>query len=169
MLFHGDGLLPQAERYASGKYRRLSRAIRVPDMDYGDALELAAFMGVVGHEAASYVFQWNKRTANDVLRLVDWDEAREYISANLASVEEGDGLSLLRAMREGGWKRRADRLPELIRQDLRAGWDRGISSYEQAKVWPLTRDQIQRLRTPRRTKADERRAAEFASIGLVFV
>src|SRR3954447_21299223 len=74
--FHCDALLPQAERYASLKFRRCARVF---EGDASDAVELAAFLAVVPFHWARWIFHWPRwyRLPNEI-----WAPP-EFVQANL--------------------------------------------------------------------------------------
>jgi hypothetical protein len=159
MIFHSDALLPTAERYASPKFRRVARTFNAYDLDYGDALELVAFLGVLPVYFSRHVFHWKGTGIANANLLLGHEslvkDAQPFVEDNLQRIDEGDGLMMLTAMIDGGWSR--GKTPVWSRRALQAGWDRGESAAAQAKAVGLTRDQIQYMRTPRK----RRKSANF--------
>lgn len=166
MIYHCDALLPTQARYASLKFRRYSRWFRPTRLDYGDALELVAFVETIGRKHAAYVFQWGRAGVNAYARLARHmaADAQPYIRANQASVGLDDGLAVLRAMQDGGWTRGA--LPRITKMSIQTLLLDHTQSYV-ARQLGLTRDQVV-VATGRRglaARASRAKAISALSIG----
>lgn len=163
MLYHCDALLPTAERYASLKFRRFSRWFRPTKLDWGDALELIAFVEVVGVKYARFIFHWTGHApvrAYARLRRHVGGEAEPFIQANRASIGLDDGLAVLRAMQDGRWERG---LPAVVKQSIQVL----LLDHSQAKVAKmlgLTDAQVAHASGRRLKAASQRQNARIALI-----
>lgn len=125
-----DALLPIGPRYASQKFRRYARYFRLTRMTWEEACELVAFLHVVPPRYARFVFHWTDRTYRKVKRLMKRSDlveaAASWAEENRRAVTVDDGLRILDAMRDGGW--RVGMLPVVVRHavaELRhIGWTR---------------------------------------------
>lgn len=137
-----DALLDEPRRYASRKFRLFAERFDPTRLDYADALELVAFLGVVQVEHARWIFRWKKFGIAQAERLRAHlaDDAREYIDQNWAAVTPADGLACLRAMQDGGWKRGT--VPPIVRMALQNMRDEGMSRTAIADACRLSLDQV---------------------------
>lgn len=131
-----DALLPKLERAASLKFRRFARL----HLDHDDGCELVAFLDVVPHRWAKYIFGWSEYLVGQVRSIGPMCRVPEMIADNNAHWTRDDGLAVLRAMQDGGWK--SGGMPKIV---VRAIWDMrdaGASLNDVAEVAGLTRDQV---------------------------
>lgn len=131
--FHADALLPEAERYASLKFRRVHDGY----WDEWDEAELAAFLYIVPIRWAKWIFQWSRPI---VRRAVDVRGNPELAFANAEKLDMETGVAVIQAMREGGW--RGGKLPVIARDALRELRHRGKTAASIAKMTGLTVDQV---------------------------
>lgn len=142
--FHADALLPEAERYASLKFRRVHDGV----WDVWDETEVAAFLYVVPIRWARWIFQWNRKVARKAVRVTG---NPEFALANSAALDIETGLAVIRAMRDGGWRR--GKLPDVARDALRELHHRGHADSALAKITGLSVDQVQYARKGRPLKS----------------
>jgi hypothetical protein len=137
-----DALLPAAERYTSMKFRRVAPLLWLDKLDWGDALELAAFVETVGLRRAKWIFHWPGGAVRAMRQLAEHmkDHIGPYVEANMADVTRDDGLKCLRAMQDGGWTYGS--LPPLVRLALLDMRDEGLSMPKIARATGLTPDQV---------------------------
>lgn len=103
--FSCDAMLSTSERYASHKFRRVSRWF---SGDEDDALELVAFLALVPIKNARWIFHWSAHGVALAKGLVDQygsdDRVLFMVRENGLRVGYADGLHLYHAMVDGGWK-----------------------------------------------------------------
>lgn len=161
MLYSCDALLPTAERYASLKFRRYSRWFRPTRFAWDEALELVAFVETIGGvKFAAFVFHWGHAgvKAYERLRKHMLADAQPYIRANEGSVGLDDGLAVLKAMQDGGWKSHG--LPKLVKNALASLIHAGNGPTEVARATGLSVDQVLWAVRPRRNN----RALAYGSL-----
>lgn len=151
-----DALLPTAERFASPKFRRLARSFNPYKLDYAEAVELVAFLDMVPLAAAKFIFMWEKGLwgIEAARKLVEHppliEGAQPLIAANRAVVGLDDGLMVLSAMREGGWRRGS--VPEVVTQACQELRKRGWTLQEIADECGVNREQTKSLAKVRAVK-----------------
>lgn len=167
MLYTCDALLPRAERYASLKFRRVSRRFRSRRLDYGDAIELAAFLDVVPVRFARWLFDWDKYgiSAAQAIQRHYRDLAEEYAKANHASVRVEDGIDLLRLLMAEGWNPRFGGYPKISKRSLRALRHDGVEPLALARELGMTVDQVKWAILGRPDRSAERNRA-IASVAV---
>ena len=141
--YHFDALLPTAKRYASPKFRRVAWKFSFKNLDWYDALELVAFVETIGLRHARYILHWRGLAsirAYQKLRFHIGTDADEYILLNQQAMGVDEGLAILRAMLDGGWKR--GKLPRYVGDALRDLRKAGNSRVAIAKATGLTQDQV---------------------------
>lgn len=108
-----DAMLSTSERYASLKFRRVSRWFTGDD---DDARELVAFLALVPIKYARWVFQWSAKGVALAKELEQhWREderVAQMVRANALGVGVAEGLRIFEAMRDGGWK--GGGLPQVV-------------------------------------------------------
>jgi len=112
-----DALLPLEERYASLKFRRLSRRIVPRYVDWADAVELVAWMQTLGGvKYAREIMMWPNSSMDYVRRLYEAPEfveaAAPLLAENQRLVTAEDGFKLLHMISKGR------PIPELVRMAL---------------------------------------------------
>lgn len=167
MIYTCDALLPTAQRYASLKFRRYSRWFKPTKLDYGDALELVSFVEAIGGvRHARWIFHWTGQAsvkAYERLKQHVLVDAEDYIHANRASIGLDDGLAVLRAMQDGGW--RGYGLPECVRKAIQV-LNEDHSQPEIAKRLGLTLEQVNYACGRRGLKSRAGQAAAYGSLGI---
>ena len=104
-----DALKDAPERYASPRYRRFARVFDPYRAQFAEAAELAALIGVIGDTNARYVFHWTVGTLRDKVRpLIAHppivEAAKPLLEENLRLMDADDGVRLVHAMQDGGWR-----------------------------------------------------------------
>lgn len=166
MIYDCDALLETNARYASLKFRRFSRWFRPTKLDWGDAIELVAFVeSIGGPKHAAYVFHWGQAGVRAYARLRKHvgDAAQPYIRANRESLSLDDGLAVLRAMQDGGWKSHG--LPDVVRKAIQTLGETHNQA-QIARLLGLTIDQVGWAMGRRGQAAKRRRAASVGSLGI---
>lgn len=167
MIYTCDALLPTAERYASLKFRRYARWFRPTKLDYGDALELVSFVEAIGGvRHARWIFHWTGQApvkAYQRLKQHVLADVEDYIHANQASIGLDDGLAVLRAMQDGGW--RGYGLPDCVKKSIQSLLEHH-SAAEIAERLGLTNEQVV-YASGRKGAAKKRvQAAAYGSLGI---
>lgn len=154
--FHADALLPDAERYASLKFRRVHHG----EWDVYDETELAAFLYVVPIRWARWIFQWDRGIARRAVRVTG---NPEFALANSGALDVETGVAVIRAMRDGGW--RHGTLPNVSRDALRELHHNGLNDTALAEMTGLSVDQVQYARKGR-PRGDLNRFVSVASLAI---
>jgi hypothetical protein len=166
MLANCDVTLPTGERYASSKFRRFSRITRVYRLTVEDQLELALFLRIVPMRWARIIFQWDDATVRHLKRCLICP-LPAYVDAQAASLTLEDGLAVLQALHDAGWKR-SSKLPKICRMAIIGLRDAGLSYPKIASVVGLSQDQVAYVcvgRPERRRITSRGRAAAAVSVG----
>lgn len=151
-----DALLPADKRYTSLKFRRVAPKLFVNRLDFDDAAELVAFVETVGMKPARWIFHWEPFDLAKVKKLVEHMLQFPVVTAmieenRLAPVTREQGLAVLQAMRDGGWKQ--SNYPPIVRLAALDMRDEGMSMPAVGRAMGLTLDQVRVLccgiRTPR--------------------
>lgn len=168
LSYHCDALLPTAERYASAKFRRFAQRIELRTLDWGDLIELVAFVESIGGvKYARYIFHWKGQAVVRAYRRIKrhvGDEAQPAIRANLEQMGVDVGLAVLRAMQDGGWT--GQRWCPIVKMALKDLRKRGLTLADIAKVTGLSREQVKTAVDARRKTALRVRAAAYGSLGI---
>lgn len=151
-----DTLLPAAERYASLKFRRVSRRFDASRLDYAEAVELVAIGRTLGEVMAAKIFGWDVEGRAEYKRLAagfaDNEDVALAVEQNREGYSRAEGLRVLEVMKESGWKQ--GYTPEIVRLallDMRAA---GLSQPKIAAALGLTLDQVRVMANgPRRPRA----------------
>jgi len=153
-----DATLPTPERLASLKYQRCARLYGV---DYDDATELVAFLGLVPIRWSKYIFKWSERQATlarDMQREAAEDaQVARMVRENHEGVREGDGLAVAAAMRDGGWDR--GKVPAFVRMDYQRLMRSGLSRGDIARQLGVSVERVKKLtgyQRPRHVAAPSR-------------
>lgn len=154
--FHCDALLPEAERYASLKFRRVHDGF----WDAWDETELAAFLHIVPIRWAKYIFQWPRRIQRKAVGVIG---NPEFGLANEAALDIETGLAVIQAMRDGGF--RHGRLPRVAIDTLRELRHDGFSAVDLASRTGLSVDQVKYATIGRPNRAFRRNSA-FAALAV---
>lgn len=166
MPYHCGALLPTEQRYTNLQFRRVSRFFRNRDLDYDDAMCLAAFLRVVPVEFSSWVFHWNKYTVRQAHKLL-WhyrEPSREMARENFANMTIEDGLMVLSAMQDAGWEK--GKLPAMSKRALKELHHLGRSVPELARDVGLSVDQVKNaIWGPRGKKMPSDKAIAALSLG----
>lgn len=170
MPYHAGVLRPKIERYSGDKFRQLRQTINPYKIDYQLALELVAFLGVVGNlAAAARMFQgganW-KRSAR-ILQEHLKEDAEPFIQANKEAMTVEDGLMMLSAMQDGGWKMGSIPAPvEFAVLDLKK---RGMTHPEIADRLGLKPSTVARISTAgrRRDRSRKRDVDHCVAVGML--
>lgn len=164
--YHVDALQAPPKRYASARFRRVARVIRTDLLDYSDVVELVAFVeSVGGFRYARWIFHWGYGQAHVYAALrehagrVGEDCARD----NLAAFGVDEGLAVLHAMQEGGWRHGS--VPWCVQMALKELRKRGKTLQSIADATGLTFTQVQRM-TGRSRRSKSRENAAFAALAL---
>jgi hypothetical protein len=148
-----DATLPTSERYASLKYRRVARKFDTSRLDYDLATELVAFLQLVPVHVSRWIFQWDQITRKRAVELTQHAplraDALPLHNQNLLHQGPDDGLALLRAMQDGGWKN--GQVPPIIGNAIRHLNDHGLGRYRIAKFLDLKPNQVRRMMEGPRT------------------
>ena len=115
-----------------------------------------------GVRFAAFVFHWGHAGVRAYTRLQRHvgDAAQPYIRDNLASTGVDDGLAVLRAMQDGGWKSHG--LPKIVRHAIAQLKHEGMGVSAISKLTGLTVDQVSWVLKPKRLG----RALAYGSLGL---
>lgn len=166
MLYHCQALAPTAQRYASEHFRRYAQWFRPTKFSWDEAVGLVAFVETISPKAARFVFHWGhagvKAYARLAKHMLAHEEVRAAVEANQASIGPDDGLAVLQAMKDGGWKGYG--LPNIVVLSLKHLRDIGLSRAEIAKQTNLTIAQVEYALTPRKERSQ--RASSYASLGV---
>ena len=163
LTYHCDALLPQVERYASLKFRRVAQWFFATKMSFDDAVELMAFVRTVGGPRfAGVMLHWKPTAYRSYARLEAHKPLLDYVQAahraNLETMTPEDGLAVLRVLQECGWTKGA--LPPIVKQSIAEVLQ--YTTYPKlARELGLTVDQIQWAagRRQNRIRRDRARAA----------
>lgn len=162
-MYDCDALLAAPERYASQRFRRARAFV----LDRADAIELVSFVESIGGILfAKRIFHWTGHAqvlAYEELRSHFVREAQPYIRVNHAQMGVDQGLAVLQAMRDGGWRR--GQLPWPVKTALKTLRKRGNSIADIAKATGLTREQV-KTGCDVRTRQKTRRSAAFSSLAM---
>lgn len=152
-----DALLPEAERYASLKFRRIARRFDATHLDYADACELAAFLGIVPVDRARWIFQWHAAGRREALRIVehhkDNPDVLRMVEENLVGQTVDDGLAVFKAMQDGGWT--YGKVPPIVRMAMLGLRDAGLSHAKVGEMCGITREQVRTITTGSRSVQQE--------------
>lgn len=154
-----DALLPIEQRYASEKFRTLSRHFEPSRLLWAEAVECVAwtqFLG--GPEATLPIMLWRRSQLERVHAMLAEPElikdAAPLLAENYAQARVEDGFAILRSMQDQG-RGKFFTLPRPVVMALQEEWHTtGISAAKQGLKHGLTRWQVQWARTPRRKRAD---------------
>lgn len=139
-----DALLPADKRYTSLKFRRAGRQFDASRLDYADAAELCAFVETIDLKHARWIFQWRGAGVREMDRLLKHLSADPTVGRmvhdNHEAVTRSDGLAVLQAMKDGGWRQGS--VPGVVRMALLDMRDAGISQPKIAAQVGLTVDQV---------------------------
>lgn len=167
MYYTCDALLPRAEKYASLKFRRIARRFNPFRLDYGDALELAAFLHVVPIKFATRLFEWDQggvKAARTILYHFR-GAAEEFAKANLDSVTVQDGITLIQRLREYGWNPRMG-WPDISKRSIRQLHHDGAGPTALARELDVDVDQVTWItRTHTRGAEKSNRAVVGLAVG----
>jgi hypothetical protein len=164
MLANCDVTLPEGERYASPKFRRLSRRFYAAMLTPDEQLELAAFLKVVPVRWSRFIFQWDRTGIWQTSKLPEPPPA--YVDAVRASVDVEDGVRVLQAMLAGGWKQ--GQLPWICRMAVLALRDKKLSFSEISEITGLSYWQVQGVvYGPKKQKRGHGRRSRAAAAVLV--
>jgi hypothetical protein len=168
--YHCDALLPQAERYASLKFRRLAQRIEIKLLTWEDLIELIAFVESIGGvKYARYIFMWKGRAVVRAYRRLKkyvGDAADAAVAANQSHMGVDVGLAVLTAMLEGGWKGKRT-LPPVVKMSLKALRKQGNTISAISKATGLSREQVKTACDVRRKDgARSERAAAYSALAL---
>lgn len=164
MPFHAGVLRPKIERYGDDRFRQLRHNLRPYKIDYHLALELVAFLGVVDHlPSASWMFhgKLSWRRAAKVLQDHLGEEAKPLIRANKEALTVDDGLMMLSAMQDGGWKH--GQVPPPVEMAILALRKRRMKDADIANFTGLTLANVRNIATAsRRRDARRKRDVDHA-------
>ena len=139
-----DALLPAEQRYSSLKFRRVARRFDPTRLDYADAAELVAFVRTVDLKHARWMFHWAGAGVREMDRLLKHLSAdanvERMVQENHDRTTRADGLAMLKAMRDGGWRQGS--VPPGLRMALLDMRDAGLSQPKIAEMTGLTHDQV---------------------------
>lgn len=154
MPWHVDALLPTAERYASERFNTFARWFNPYKIGYADACEFVAFHETVGRRAVRYIFQWTSSVSGKELvdHLGNIPEVKAMIEQNHLAASRADGLAVLKAMQDGGW--RQGPVPPVVRLALLDMRDAGISQPKIGRLTGLTLDQVRVMANGPRRRAE---------------
>lgn len=142
------GVLKPAEaRYSDHRFRRVSRDFDPYSLDYGEACELVSFVELTGVVPARWIFHgvpnWSVKTRELITQLKNENLVTEMVQANHNGLDVDDGLAMLQAMRDGGWK--GGPVPIWVRRALFDLRDKGFRVRDIAEATGLSRGQVSRL------------------------
>jgi hypothetical protein len=117
-----------------------------------------------GVKYAAYVFHWGHAgvQAYKSLQRHVGDEALTELNLSTAGVD--DGLAVLKAMQDGGWKGYG--MPKLVRHALSSIHHQGMSYAKIAKMTGLTPDQVQWATGRKGLDARRSRVVANAALGV---
>jgi hypothetical protein len=145
----------------------VAKYIPVTRLDYADACELVAFVETIGWPAARHVFGWVPNAKRHYERLRDhlkgFGHVQAMVEQNVAEPTREDGLAVLRAMQDGGWKQ--GWVPPIVRLAVLDMRDAGMSQPKIAKALGLTRDQVVVMCTGRRDLRQKWRNTALLAVG----
>lgn len=165
MPFTCDALLPLADRYASERFRRVAQHFNPARIDYGTALELIAFVETVGLHWAKRILHWRSRGLRDYATLKDHigSDAEPYIDHNRSCIDEADGLAVLVALRDMGWRKGP--LPEMVKDAVWAAHKRREGQKAIQERLGLSKDQFEAIVWRRRAAGSRSRVVVGPVVG----
>ena len=139
----------------SDQFKR-SQRLFTPAWD--DACALVGLVEVIGINAARWIFGWKQPQIDQYKAL------REHVGNDFPNYRPYvDGLHVLKAMQNGGWKR--GKLPKVVRDVLREMHHRGMTYGQIGRVVGMRDDAVQwACRTPRVRPVQN--AAAFGALAL---
>jgi len=111
---------------------------------WSDAAELVAFVRTVDLKHARWMFHWAGAGVREMDRLLKHLSAdanvERMVQENHDRTTRADGLAMLKAMRDGGWRQGS--VPPGLRMALLDMRDAGLSQPKIAEMTGLTHDQV---------------------------
>lgn len=141
MPFMCDALLPTEQRYASTKYRRLSKWFNPYRQERGDLVEVRAMLLTPGVDKTHVkaMMRWSPAMMGN-LKVLDEldDEARPLAQANAEAAGLDDGEAMIRAILDADpeWGRY---MPHWSQLALTARRDRGETAKDMAKEFGVSK------------------------------
>lgn len=156
--------LPRIERVTDARFRRACGVFR---LDLVDAVELTAFLHIVPPDFARWIFGW-KRTSVLAARefLADpkiCELAQPLVVENIHAMSVPNGLAILRAMQDGGWRPR-NTAPQVVFDTIANMRADGMPPEKIAEITGLRVETVWRWSRPRSEKASAAQARAVAAL-----